>query len=307
MDNEIIILLNNTIPTVAMSPLAIKLMQSVCNAIRILYEPRLRYRNGKAEIEIKKYERENLPSASVLPLSNRDFYDIKNYLSVVKYAFGDLNDIVDGEEVNEEQISLNWMLRFFDAVRYIDDEDLRALWSRIMGGEIRNPGACSFRTITILMDLNQSEAKDFYNLCKYVLVLEDTFFIFEDGFQDERRNKDGEVLNRESGKIIYDAELNYEKNVCGLIEAGLISYSEQLYIDFETDSLMIIHNKAVRFAIKGEEKQSFFIQPLILTKCGREIYRSIIQDKNYKADKAYAIACMEEMSCSYGISVKVFE
>lgn len=303
MNNELIDLINNILPPLVLSPLAAKTVQGFFDVIKVLYEPRLIYRKGRAEINIKKYEK--VVDGDIYGLNHKDLYEVQNYMVVTKYALDELNKRKDEDVTNDETVALNWMLRFFDTVRLIDDKDLQVLFGKIMAGEVRRPGACSFRTLSILMDLQRNEAINFNSLCKFVVRCFDTYFIFMEGFNDEVRDADGGVQNKHSREIINSYGLNYEKSVSALIEAGLFNYSEQLYLDLSEELVLSYENDDIEFLLKqnesDEESKTFCVQPLLLTKSGVEVFNSISMSDGYKPDIEYTAICLDEICKQHDI------
>lgn len=55
-----------------------------------------------------------------------------------------------------------WLNRFFEWVGSISDEEVQALWARVMAGEVKRPGSFSLRTLDVLRSLSREEA-DIFN------------------------------------------------------------------------------------------------------------------------------------------------
>ncbi|WP_152535164.1 DUF2806 domain-containing protein, partial [Candidatus Synechococcus spongiarum] len=56
----------------------------------------------------------------------------------------------------------DWAARFFDCTQDVSSEDLQKLWGRILAGEVKSPGQTSLRTLSILRDMTQQDAKNFF-------------------------------------------------------------------------------------------------------------------------------------------------
>ena len=94
-----------------------------------------------------------------------------NITSVVREAAADLGD----KQVPAHEPDPDWTARFFDGVQDVSSEDMRKIWAKILSGEIEEPGRTSSRTLSILRDMSQRDAKAFSALMEYRI----SEFIFE--------------------------------------------------------------------------------------------------------------------------------
>ena len=61
----------------------------------------------------------------------------------------------------------DWTARFFDDAQDVSSEELQKLWGKILAGEIKSPGQTSLRTLSILRNMTQREARDFSDLMRF--------------------------------------------------------------------------------------------------------------------------------------------
>ena len=54
MEDDILQIINQALPVAANSTVLIKLIGSIGDIIKTLYEPRLRFRNGKADVDVDR-------------------------------------------------------------------------------------------------------------------------------------------------------------------------------------------------------------------------------------------------------------
>ena len=90
MEKDILEIINQALPTisvVANSAVILKLTESVGGVLKTLYEPRLKFRNGKVDIELKELEKNT--TTLTLYEANR----LKNFLKVAGFAYTELKDI----------------------------------------------------------------------------------------------------------------------------------------------------------------------------------------------------------------------
>ena len=94
-----------------------------------------------------------------------------NITAAVREAAADLGD----KEVPAHEPDPDWTARFFDGVQDVSSEDMRKIWAKILSGEVEEPGRTSLRTLSILRDMSQRDAKAFSALMEYRIAE----FIFE--------------------------------------------------------------------------------------------------------------------------------
>ena len=95
-----------------------------------------------------------------------------NIASVILEAAVDLGE----KEVPAQEPDPDWTARFFDGVQDVSSEDMRKIWAKILSGEVEGPGRTSLRTLSILRDMSQRDAKALSALTEYLI----SDFIFED-------------------------------------------------------------------------------------------------------------------------------
>ena len=88
---------------------------------------------------------------------------LANVASVVEDAADELGD----KEVPDHEPDPDWTARFFDGVQDVSSEDMQKIWARILAGEVETPGRTSLRTLSILRDMSQADAKEFSDLMRF--------------------------------------------------------------------------------------------------------------------------------------------
>ena len=88
---------------------------------------------------------------------------LANIGSVVRGAAESLGD----RAVSDHEPDPDWTARFFNSAQDVSSEDLQNLWARILAGEIESPGRTSLRTLSILKDMTQREARQFFDLMQF--------------------------------------------------------------------------------------------------------------------------------------------
>ena len=307
--NDLITLVNTTLPVLANSALGIKLIDCVSGVIKTLYEPRLVYRKKMA-----KYQAELEMNASIegkYVFTQYEITRLKNFLNAASFANEEIETRIatsrdsiqysDGYS-NDEVIDFDWIMRFFDAVSLVSKNDMLSLWGKMLANEVTKPGEISLRTIDIVRNMTSSEAKSFQELCRYVMECGNMLFVFENGFTAVP--SDGGYLhqfNRRSNAIIHNRNLNYLDNVNPLMEAGLMvsDHDFEGIIEPGDAPIVMCNKKMVAMIAPKENYKTVTFQPYMLTKSGRELYNTISSSETFEADKDYNVCCLRELQALF--------
>ena len=73
--------------------------------------------------------------------------------------------------VSEDPVDGDWIGRFIESCQDIGDEEVQALWARLLAGEIAKPGTISIRTLRVARELARSDLHLFTGLCRFVWVI----------------------------------------------------------------------------------------------------------------------------------------
>ena len=65
----------------------------------------------------------------------------------------------------------DWTARFFREVQDVSSEEMQVLWTRVLAGEVREPGTTSIRTLGILKDIDEATAQLFSRFCSVAVYL----------------------------------------------------------------------------------------------------------------------------------------
>ena len=262
----------------------IKLIEAVQSAIGKVYEP-LHIRNmadakayeistvGQAmrencdipatyhdgQIQLDTTDSESLAERTKSRLAFQELTKQNNIESVVDQSY----QMLEGEPmVSNEPVDQGWMLRFMDSVGDISDSDLQRLWAKILSGEIKQPKSHSLRTLDTLRNMSSDEAKLFEQICDYVIVCGNHYFLPHYESLQKLYN------------ISYGSLLLLEE--CGLINTdGMI----RLNLEMAREKGPIANNN--RIALVAESKNDHInisIPQYPLTAAGEEIYKLFSYD-----------------------------
>ena len=204
---------------------------------------------------------------------------------VVALAANELGD----ETVEDRPPDHDWTARFFSDVQDVTNEDMQFLWARVLAGQVKRPGSTSLRTLSVLRNLDQSNAQLFVKL--YSLSV--TYF----GDLEVRTLNLG---NYDNGNGLGKYGLDYSK-LNDLHENELITADYNSWRDFTVSAGMSIsdgrHIVRLPFEFQGvywvldgsttkASDQKLRLHGVALSRAGRELAKfvDIQPDDAYRRD-----------------------
>ncbi len=250
-------------------------------------------------IKAKEFEKVTNELLGDRRLSYVELYKCKNFLKIAKraddliavYQDNDSEFVQSSNDEEKNKFSFDWLMRFFDAVGNISDDDLQQLWGKVLANEIMRPKACSLRTLDMIRNMSPEEAKIFSFLCQYVMQSGNTYYIDSAGFCCD---EDGHQTCRD---YIQKQGLTYEEHIVPLLEAGALSTDHDLAIYINKDLNLEFHNdKLCGVVINYDDKAVLFRrEAYFLTASGKELFHIIHNSASFEADEEYALLCLKEM------------
>ena len=130
---------------------------------------------------------------SVQTLENRtenriDYQQNKKQLNLETVTAFAAEELKNEEPITDEPVDEDWTTRFFNIAEDISNEEMQALWGRILAGEIKKPKSYSLRTLELLKNLSKEEAECFMKFCEAKVTSSNTQFIY----------------NQDNGKLLED-------------------------------------------------------------------------------------------------------
>lgn len=161
-------------------------------------------------------------------LANRTAYRLqaqeeRRQLNVENIVGQAAQNLID-EELPAEEVSSDWSARFIRESEDISDENMQALWAKILAGEIKRPGSYSVRTLNVLKNLAVGEAEIFTKYADRIVTQGPQVFIA--------------ILNGS-----YDIPL---EEIIILRDCGLIAADDQIIIQFRVKPNQTLINFAIR-------------------------------------------------------------
>ena len=142
-----------------------------------------------------------------------ELYKANNFLNVAKKA-----DKYYSQKTHSETagcLEFDWLIRYYEAVGNISDDNMQDLWAKILAGEINNPSTYSLRTIDTLRNMRKCDVELFTHVCRCSFEFYDhkLFLPHYQGYMDA-------------------VEISYS-DVMKLSELGLIFDNAMLRMEFE--------------------------------------------------------------------------
>lgn len=178
------------------------------------------------------------------------------------------------EEVSQEEVNEDWLIRFFNSVQDVSAEEMQILWGRILAGEIKLPNSFSLRTMDAMTKISQEEAKLFEEMSAYIVDYNGTKAIL--GY--------GELNDKYS--------INYGNivllNECGLMESSMMNL--KLGVREKINPHIMYGTKFLKIDLQDNKKIEIPIYRL--TRIGQDILKIIhrVYDENYFNDVALEMA-----------------
>ncbi len=236
-----------------------KLVESVAKGIGVWYGPTAKVRNAKAQAKEMLILAEAHAQVDQLELranervASREMRRQRNIDSIMLGAASALPDVVSSADVDED-----WIVSFFEHSQDVGSEEMQQIWSKILAGEIAQPGSFNLRTLQSVKTLTPQEARAFTKLCSfsfyiegrdYILpILDHDFFVFIRG-----------------GGFTTDDETHL-KNI------GLLSHSDVWYQpDDEVKNLKRVSYFSRKYEFLLKDKKGHDLQTFPLTKTGSEL------------------------------------
>ena len=212
-----------------------KLIEAVSKAIGKAYEPRYKRKMADANAyELEKVSDEIRKNADLpIKYTSTEGYaiDISDYEALAertgkRLAYQELarqnniETIIDGayesiqdeSEMNDTEVSREWMYRFIDGAGDIGTEELQMIWSKVLAGEVLEPSSFSLRTLACLKNLSAEEANLFNKICE--IVVDRQIIINDKTFLDNHGITYADILKLdEAGLINSSSILSYSIDI----------------------------------------------------------------------------------------------
>jgi hypothetical protein len=152
----------------AVSAVIVALTDKTSKFVNKFYEPQhlIKMAQAAREVAIIKAQEEievhDLQRRAIERWANEEERHQRNIEGIQQGAFLSLEADANPNEIDED-----WLENFFGKCRSFSDQDVQAIWSKVLASEANCPGRFSRKTINILGDIGKSEAELFGTLCRF--------------------------------------------------------------------------------------------------------------------------------------------
>ena len=253
------------------------LIEKVCNAVGIVYEPTRIKRQARAEVEaeqikaLARIELRQIEHRAIERLVHQEARKQENIESITAQAASALPPHAKVESLEED-----WVAHFFKQCDSVSDTEMQSLWARLLSGEATSPGSFSKRTVDFVSTMDKKDAALFTALCQFTWVIgEPTPLIYE---------ADSNVYNNQG--ITFSVLKHLDaiglisfESVSGYVRKGFGKYAHAFYygrptqLEFSADAGNQLNLGHVFFTSTGRE---------LLGICGsnrnQEFYEYVLQE-----------------------------
>ena len=150
------------------------LVEKVCNAVGIVYEPTRIRRKAQAEAQAAQIlaagqiEVDALQRRALERLVHQEARKQDNIESITAQAARALPPTAKVESLDED-----WVAHFFKQCDTVSNAEMQSLWSKLLAGEAAVPGTYSRRTVDLVSTLDKADATLFTALGQFVWIIGD--------------------------------------------------------------------------------------------------------------------------------------
>lgn len=216
------------------------LIEKVCSAVGIVFEPTRIRRKARAEADaqqiltVGQIEVDALQRRALERLVHQEARKQANIESITAQAAGTIPPNADAEALNED-----WLAHFFKQCDTVSDSEMQSLWSKLLAGEATTPGTYSRRTVDLVSTFDKADASLFTKFCEFVWLIGEANPLIYD-FDNEIYKARG--ITFESLKHLDSIGLIFFESVAGYNRSGFAKHGVTYYygrptlLEFPADS-----------------------------------------------------------------------
>jgi len=227
------------------------------------------------------------PILQNLPIEDRmqerlNFQDAKKQHNIEDITAFAAEELKNEAPVTDEPLDEDWTTRFFRIAEDISNEEMQALWGKILAGEIKQPKTYSLRTLEVIRNLSQNEANTFIKVANFAIKSDNSNYIYKGG--DENK------LNKDYNITYNDIALLKE---IGLIQPGDFVNHQFLQQSVDTQRILITGNIAILVQVKANTPK--IEMPVdVFSTTGNELLKLIKPIPNFDYLKYFANSIKNE-------------
>lgn len=128
------------------------------------------------------------PSLEERTQDRLNFQEAKKQLNIENVTAFAVEELKNEQPVTDEPLDEDWTTRFFKIAEEVSNEEMQALWGKILAGEIKQPKSYSLRTLELIRNLSKSEADTFMKVANFAIKSGGKNYLFK-GNDDKAMNE----------------------------------------------------------------------------------------------------------------------
>lgn len=203
------------------------------------------------------------PSIDERTTDRVDYQESKKQLNIENVTAFAAEELKNEPPISDEPVDEDWSTRFFKIVEEISNEEMQALWGRILAGEVKQPKSYSLRTLELIRNLSKSEADTFMKVAKYSIKSGNGHYLFK-GNDDDKLSRDYQI---------------YYRDIALLIEIGLLQpgdFVNHQFVKQEIDTQRILTAGNVIMFVKIKAETPTVMMPVnVFSSTGNELLKLV--------------------------------
>lgn len=202
------------------------------------------------------------------PLEDRtqerlNFQEAKKQLNIENVTAFAAEELKDEPPVTDAPLDEDWTTRFFRIAEDISNEEMQALWGKILAGEIKQPKSYSLRTLELIRNLSKNEADIFMKVANFAIKSGNANFLF--------KGKDENLLTEKYNITYSDTALLTE---IGLLQPG--TFVQYQLFQQTTDSQHVFTSGNIVIIVKIKANTPTVQMPVdVFSNAGNELLKLI--------------------------------
>lgn len=119
------------------------------------------------------------------------FQEAKKQINIENVTAFASEELKSEAPVTDEPLDEDWATRFFRIAEDISNEEMQALWGKILAGEVKQPKSYSLRTLELIRNLSKKEADIFMKVANFAIRAGNANYLFtgeDEKILDEKYN-----------------------------------------------------------------------------------------------------------------------
>ena len=235
------------------------LVEKVCNAVGVIYEPTRIKREARAEAEAEKIKalagielHDEIARRALERFVQQETRKQTNIESITAQAITALPADAKVEALEED-----WVAHFFKQCDTVSDKEMQSLWARLLSGEATSPGTFSKRTVDFVSTIDKKDAELFTALCQFVWVIGESDPLIYD--------VDNTIYTKHGINFVSLKHLD----AIGLISLeGAIGYKKQRFTKY---AVVAYYDRPTAIEFAAETNNEIKVGHALFTSIGREL------------------------------------